>query len=133
MPFKKRRIIRSPNKNQQKSQRNQVSLPPLRSFFPEVERLVLDIEFLSRAGHILREDHFEYNPGDSVDFISECPGGCGDGEINLQSKIESVVRSRQETGEGRAQCANTLYSTTDLCGCEVKCKLSVEYRSEAVA
>ena len=129
MPYKKRRIIKSPNKNQEKSGRNQLTYPPLREYFPEVERLILKTRFSNRQGHILQDDYIEYGPGDLVNFLIPCPGGCGEGQTNLQSKIESAVRSRQSQATGYAVCENALYNTTDTCGCEINCDVKVVYKA----
>ncbi len=129
MPYKKKRITKNPNKNQERSQRGQISDLPLKNYFPEIERLVLDLRFSNKQGHVLQDDHLEYGPGDPVNFMAACPGGCGDGETNLQSKIDSIVRQRLPNGRGQARCAQPLYSAADLCGCEIDCKISVAYNA----
>jgi hypothetical protein len=129
MAYRKRRIIRSTNKNAERSQRNQTVLPPLKTFFPEVKRLTLDLSFSNRQGHVLQEDHLEYGPEDPVNFLAPCPGGCDDGETNLQGKIESLVRSHQSNGEGRAQCVQPLSSASDVCACDVKCEIQITYQA----
>lgn len=127
MPYKKKRIIKSPNKNQERSQRGQSSSLSLQNYFPEVERLIVDLRFMSKHGHLLQDEHREYGPNDPVNFLETCPGGCWEGKTNLQGKIESIVRQRHSDGRGQARCAEQLYGSSDPCGCEIDCKVSVVY------
>lgn len=92
---------------------------------------MLDVQFLNRQGHLLQDDHLEYGPNDPINFMIPCPGGCGDGKTDLQSKIEHVVRQHLTSGEGHAQCGRQLYSNTELCGCEVRCQIRVVYGSNS--
>lgn len=129
MPFKKRRISKSPNKNAERSQRNQVSDPSLKALYPNVGRLTLDMRYIGRQGDVLQTEHVEYNPNDEVSLLVACPGGCNDGETNLEGKIESMIRQGVISDQGRAKCAEQLFSSTDLCGCELHCQIKVDYLS----
>ncbi len=127
MPFKKRRIKKSPNKNTERSQRNQESEPSLSQLFPGVGRLTLDLRYLGRQGEILEDEHVEYNPQDEVFLLVSCPGGCNDGQTNLEAKIGAMISQHQTTSEGRAKCAQQLFSSADICGCELVCRIQVDY------
>ena len=129
MPYKKRRIKKSPNKNQERSQRSQASFLPLKSYFPEIERLIVDIRYSSKQGHLLQDDHHEYGPSDPVSFVAPCPGGCGDGTTDLQGKIDSVVRQHESDSRFQARCMQPIYSASEPCGCEIEGKVSVIYRA----
>lgn len=127
MPYKKRRVPKAPNKNEERSRRNQNNLLPLKSYFPDVTRLTLDMSFINSRGNSLEPGHFEYGPSDSVNFLVTCPGGCNDGKTNLQGKIESLVRERATSGEGRAQCGEEIYTGDEICACRIECRINLSY------
>jgi hypothetical protein len=128
MPYKKRRILKSPNKNEEKIRRNnRADAAPLSAFFPQVERLAVNVQFTSKQGQLLKDDHLEYGSGDPITFLTECPGGCADGQMDFRSKIESAVNQGNQRGEGRAQCASALYSG-DPCGCDIKVQFTLAYK-----
>lgn len=104
-----------------------MTLPTLTTVFPNVSKLVLDLRYLSRQGDELQVNHVEYTPSDSVDFMVPCPGGCNDGQTNLKEKISSIVQSQSDSGQGRAKCAQQLFSSSDLCGCELECQIQLNY------
>jgi hypothetical protein len=100
----------------------------LRSYFQDVERLVIDFQCISKQGDVLQSEHQEYGPDDKIMFTIACPGGCGDGQVNLHGKISDLVSGRKNMGDGQAKCAKPLYSSDEICGSETKCRFSLEYR-----
>lgn len=107
-----------------------MSLPPLKASFPQIKSLMVDIQYLSQHGHILEESQATYSANDPIALTLNCPGGCEDGRISIESKLASLVQQRLESAQAQSKCANPLYIDTKPCGCELKCKFQLEYYPE---
>src|SRR5437016_4645303 len=100
--YRKRRISKSLNKNELRSLRNKPQDErSLQSHFPTVDKITIDLEFLSREGHILLNERREFDADAPFDLVTPCPGRCGDGTMDLKSKVESAVRSGDTNARGR--------------------------------
>jgi hypothetical protein len=129
MQYKKRRF-KSGNKKEERRARSLSQHVPLKSCFPQLQQLVLDVEFSNPEGVVLHEDHSEYGPDDSINLVISCAGRCGDGQVNMQAKVESLARQRVTAGEGRSTCTNASQNSPDACGCELKCQIGLVYHPE---
>lgn len=95
-----------------------------------MERLTVALRFLTPQGAILGEKSFNLGPDGQVDFHVECPGPCGDGQMDLGGKIADVIGRGETQSEGRGQCAQILYAgSPDTCGCQLHCQIQVTYRA----
>lgn len=92
-----------------------------------MRRLTLDLRYISRQGEVLQDEHVEYNTNDEVNLLVACPGGCNDGETNLEGKIAAMIGQHIDSDRGRAKCAAQLFSSADPCGCELECQIKVDY------
>lgn len=90
-------------------------------------RLTLDLRYIGRQGELLETEHVEYNPNDEVNLLVACPGGCNDGQTNLEGKIGSMITQGTVSDQGRAKCAEQLFSSADPCNCELHCQIKIDY------
>jgi hypothetical protein len=133
--YKKKRKNTGPNKNEAKVMRSKEverlgsSGNSLGARFPGVERLVVALQFLSSHQADLGAETRSFGPSDACNFAVPCPGPCGAGDFNLATKIESVITNRAPASEASGKCGQPLFAgSKDLCGCELKCRLTVTYR-----
>lgn len=139
--FKKRRRPRAgPNKNEEKVLRRKElegrerAAGTLQERYPSVERLSIQLVFLSPQHQTLEQDTRVFGQSDPCDFQVSCPGRCGVGSFNLEAKINKVVTDRQTTSESSGKCQEPLYGgSSDLCGCELRCKMEIDYLPDPVA
>ncbi|HRY30089.1 MAG TPA: hypothetical protein P5079_08660, partial [Elusimicrobiota bacterium] len=113
---KRRRTHTGPNKNEKKVLRGQEADRLVRTAglmkdrFPSVQRLTVQLDFVTPQQHLLDRQTRVFNPTDVCDFSVSCPGRCGgQGAFDLEAKIKSVIDSRQARAEGSGTCAETLY------------------------
>ena len=135
--FKKRKAKTGPNKNEAKVQRardeeaRSRSGGRLQDRFPSVQSLSVKMEFFSSHQAPLGEESRTFRPQDVCDFSAPCPGPCGVGSFDLGAKVEQVVASGQSSAEATGRCQEPLYAgSPDLCGCELKCSITVAYFPE---
>lgn len=136
--YKKRRGPQGPNKNEEKVQRgksaeNQARLAgALGSRFPSVKRLTVRLRFLDAKGNLLEEKTIALSPPDAAVFKTPCPGRCGQGSFDFEEKVGQSVAAKLPLSECSAQCPEPLYGTgSETCGCELRCRLELEYSSPA--
>lgn len=134
--YKKRRIA-GPSKNEQKVQREREQESRLRSAgtlgtrFPSVDHLKVSLEFRGAQQQVLGSEIRDFRPGDPCNFSAACPGQCGVGKFNLEGKIEKVIEGREVRAEGTGKCQEPLYAgAASVCGCELKCKIEINYAPE---
>ena len=131
--YRKRRIQPSPNKNLAKVRRaeNQRNRQQLSDVYPNVERLSVNLRFVSPQGHILADTRRQFGPSDVLDLEAPCPGRCGDGRMDLDGKIDSAIQQHATSSEGRGRCNRPVYmgSASEECGTELQCRIEVSYRS----
>ena len=97
--------------------------------FPSVIRLDLEMEFVSPQGHSLSSEHRSFQPNDTVDFSADCVGRCGNGRMDMESVVIQMINNRQTNRDTKGMCREILISgTSDTCNCELRCKISAEYR-----
>lgn len=132
--FKKRRGPQGPNKNEEKVQRAREAKDPGRSFgllgmkFPSVKRLKVHVVFLDARQNVLEEKDFSLGPNDPAALTIPCPGRCGSGSFDLAGKIEQMATTALSASESGAKCPEPLYaSSPEACGCEIRCKMEIEY------
>ena len=134
---KRRRGPAGPNKNEQKVMRRMESegrgdaAGTLQARYPAAQKLSIHIVFLTPQHQTLGEETRTYAANDTIDFDAPCPGRCGVGSFNLEAKVNSVITSRQTVSESNGKCLEPLYgSSSDSCGCELKCRMEVVYLPE---
>lgn len=132
MNFKKKRRQKTINKNDEKVRRLQAiqDRPAMSVLYSEVERLSVQMDFYSPQGHLLLQQTREFNPSDTIDFAAPCPGRCGDGRMDLEGKLVSMIQRHETSSQSRAQCGQTFTAgSSDLCGCELRCNIDISYRN----
>jgi hypothetical protein len=128
MAYFKRRKPKTVNKNQEKAARNRREAGrPLSSLYPNVQRLVLDLSFVSPQGDLISEDQIQAGPSDVVDLAAPCPGRCGDGSMDLQGKVDEIVRRHETSSESRGRCARPAFGSGDPCGTELRARIDITY------
>jgi len=139
--FKKRRkAAPGPNKNEQKvlrrrelENRDRVA-GTLGNRFPSVERLSIELVFLSPQQQTLDRQSRSFEAADVCDFGVSCPGRCGVGSFNLEAKVEKVVTAGEASSESSGKCQEPMYGGSgEVCSCELRCKMSVTYLPEEPA
>jgi hypothetical protein len=130
----RRRPAAGPNKNEQKVLRNEreARTLPLRTVYPSVHQLSIQLDFLSPQQHILGQETRVLNASDVCDLKVPCPGRCGNGSFDLQAKIDKVIQSKQGYVESSGKCELPLYlGASEVCGCTLRCKIKVSYVPDA--
>jgi hypothetical protein len=134
---KRRRAPIGPNKNEQKVQRRlqnesrEQSADTLQGRYPTVQQMSIHLVLLTPQHQTLNEETRTFGAGDTLDLDVPCPGRCGVGSFNLGAKVESVIGSRQERSESGGKCQEPLMGgSSELCGCELKCRMEVVYTPE---
>ena len=134
--FKKRKGPSGPNKNEQKVMRSREQQSrgrsTLSSRFSTVRKITVKLDFLSPQQHVLGQEARTFGSDDACDFTVSCPGQCGVGAFNLAAKVEQLVTVRQAACDTGGKCQEPLYAgAASVCGCELKCRIEVEYLPEA--
>jgi hypothetical protein len=134
MPIKKRRVPKSPNKNiigimRRQGQENQArGAGVLGARYGGVDQLQIQMQFVSREGHILGEEDRVFGANDTVNFTAHCPGRCGNGKTFLDEKINRLTGSHQTSSETMDVCKEMIHhGANEVCGCELRCKITVSY------
>jgi hypothetical protein len=132
--FRKRRPNRGLNKNQEKVQRaedarnREHSMGTLETKFPSVKRLKFQLQFLSAQNQVLEEHALERGPGESFECKMGCPGRCGAGTFDFSGVIAQAIESRQPLCESIIPCQEPTYAgSRELCGCQAKYRLEIDY------
>ncbi|MBI5629922.1 MAG: hypothetical protein HY921_03445 [Elusimicrobia bacterium] len=132
--FKKRRGPQGPNKNQEKVLRARNAENPARlvgllgSKFPSVKQMRIHLTFMDARQHILEERDLSLAPSDAAIFTVPCPGRCGHGTFNFALKAAETIAAQFPLSESGAKCPEALYaSSVETCGCEIKCRMEIEY------
>lgn len=132
MAYFRRRKPKTINKNQEKSARNRNQAGrQLSLVHPNVQRLTLDLEFVSPQGDLISSDQIDVGPSDIVDLSAPCPGRCGDGTMDLMGKVDDVVRRHETNSESRGRCQRPAFGTGDPCGTELKARIEIAYEPSA--
>jgi hypothetical protein len=130
--FKKKRKA-GPSKNELKLARarqadaSERAAGTVRSNFPSVSKLGIDLTFLSEHGVVLGHEALSLAADDPTMFEAECPGMCGSGSFDFSAKVEQTVSAAQERAEGSAVCPVTLPSGKQ-CGCQAKVVITAQYK-----
>ena len=103
----------------------------LSAIYPNVQHLTLDLEFVSPQGDLISQDQVQAGPSDVVDLSAPCPGRCGDGSMDLQGKVEDIVRRHETNSESRGTCARPAFGTGDPCGTELRARIEIAYQASA--
>lgn len=135
--YGKRRKPAGPSKNEQKLQRAEAEARRVRSagsladHFPQVERLIVSLQFLSPQGQVLSEEKRVFLPAEAYNISAPCPGRCGVGNFDLEAKVSNLVETRQPGAEASGVCQEPLYAgSPDVCGTKLQCKIEVVYLPE---
>ena len=130
--FKKRKRAQGPNKNEQKVMRarsaeNQTRLG---AEYPSIKQLKIRLVFMGEHQNVIEEKNLVLGPADAAVFTVPCPGRCGQGTFDLEGKISETAAAGRPFSESGAKCAEALYAASqDACGCEVKCRMEIEYQA----
>ena len=128
--FKKRKRTFGPSKNEKKVMRAKeaASAGTLGQRYQDVRRLNIQLKFSSPHNAILGEESRDFGPQDLCRFLVPCPGACGEGSFDLESKIQQIVATRQSRSESSGQCQKPSFvSPSDICGCLLDCTITVVY------
>ena len=135
---KRRRGGGGPNKNEKKVMRekqaeNQARFArPLSEMYPSVQRLSIQLEFLTPQQHLFDRQVRVFEPSNACDFSVPCLGRCGgQGSFDLESKVSQVISARQTVSTGSGTCQERLYLGPEICGFRLQCKIEAVYRPGA--
>ncbi|MBI5242501.1 MAG: hypothetical protein HY922_02305 [Elusimicrobia bacterium] len=136
---KKRRGPQGPNKNEKKvlrskdAQKQALAAGLLSEKFPSIKRLSVHLVFRSAQQQLLDEKTLQLGPTDPCLFAMPCPGRCGTGSFDFTGKVEEAARSLLPSSDSSGKCAKPIFvGSSDLCGCELKCRMDLEYFPDAV-
>ncbi|HOW27680.1 MAG TPA: hypothetical protein PK876_04160 [Elusimicrobiota bacterium] len=132
----KKRKAAGPNKNEKKVMREMEAerrigmAGTLKERYPSVQRLTIQLNFISPQGHLLEQQTRHYGPADACDFSATCLGRCGGtGSFDLESKIKEVISTRRAASDNTGTCQEKLYpGSADCCGSRLQCKIEVSYQ-----
>lgn len=134
MPIKKRRPVKHLNKNDEglrrraEEQHRLQSVGTLRSRFPSVISLEVQIEILSRERHVLSSETRRFQGDDILSFKLDCVGRCGNGTMDMEGLIVQMVNNKQTTRQSKAYCKQKLFiESNEECGCEYNCHIAIQY------
>ncbi|MCG3203847.1 MAG: hypothetical protein KCHDKBKB_00524 [Elusimicrobia bacterium] len=103
----------------------------LRDRYSFVEKLVIEMEFLNPEGHMLGSEIRSFNPPDSLKLWVTCPGQCGNGRLNLETKISQILFSKKTISETKDICNEIVHIGANAsCRCELRCRINVGYAEE---
>lgn len=132
--FKKRRHAQGPNKNEEKvlraqSEENRARMAgTLSARFPSVKSLRVHLTFLDARQQVLEEKDMELGRSDAAIFVIPCPGRCGQGSFDFTKKLAENIEGRLDVSESGAKCAEPLYAgSAEACGCEIRCRVKIDY------
>jgi len=130
----KRRKAPGPSKNEMKVRRGMEADQMTRSAgvmkdrFPAVQKLSIQLDFLTPQGHLMDQQTRVFTPADACDFAVPCPGRCGRGSFDLAAKVRVVLESRQGRSDSSGTCAETLYpGSKEICGSQLRCRMEAAY------
>lgn len=134
---KKRKGPQGPNKNEKKVLRSQEterlakSAEVISELFPSIQRLSLQLDFITPQKLQLERQTLVFSPNDACDFLVPCPGRCGgEGFFDLVDKIKSVIEARGKTVEETGVCQESIYpGSPETCGFQLRCKIEAAYSS----
>lgn len=96
--------------------------------FPSIKRLKLHLVFLDARQNVIDEKTLMLGPSDAAVFTVSCPGRCGKGTFNFAGKLEEAAGAGLAFCEASAKCPESLYaSSIESCGCEIKCRMDIDY------
>lgn len=134
--YRKKKRNTGPSKNEEKIERGRQAEAmnrqsnSLGARYPSVNNLVVHLAFLGAQQQSLGEETRKYGQNDPCDFAVPCPGMCGVGSFDLAAKISAVIGNQEERSEGGGTCQERLHAGTGpACGCSLKCRVEVSYRS----
>lgn len=135
---KKRRVKPGPNKNelrltrQDREERERSQSGTLRSRFPDVQELAIELRIESTAGATLEESSKQIGLDDAFQLNVECPGGCGGGHFLLTQLVESMLEAHSETRQGVAVCQAASYNDPRLpCSTKLHYGITISYDRSA--
>jgi hypothetical protein len=137
-PYRKKRRIVGPSKNEEKVERSRQQEAMGRgsnsigSRYPEVKSMKVALTFTGAQQQSLGGETRSYGPQDPCVFSVPCPGMCGVGAFDLAGKVAQVVEAHSEVSEGSGVCQERLH-TGAPCGCTLKVRLEVAYRPAPAA
>src|SRR5206468_856123 len=121
MPFKKRRIQKSHNKNLKKVMRGQSEAVILGTRYANVQRLDIQLDFISPEGVLLSSENRSFTPNDPMDLTADCPGRCGNGRMDLEGKINQIINSGQVSCDTQGLCQEIIYADMkEVCGTQLR-------------
>jgi hypothetical protein len=96
--------------------------------FPSVEKLTVRLTFLSPRGEPAGEESRQFGANDPIDLTAACPGSCGVGTFDLQTKVAAVLAAAEPASEASGKCQTPRYgSNSEPCGYELRCKIDAVY------
>ena len=105
----------------------------LSSRFPSIKQLRIHYVFLDARQRTLNEETVTLGPCDPAAFTLPCPGRCGKGSFDFTDKLKETAGAGLAFSEASAKCPESLYaSSLEACGCEIKCRMDIEYFPGAV-
>jgi hypothetical protein len=136
----KRKHRPGPSKNELKVQRGIAAEDRarntrfLKDLYPSVQRLSIQLEFISREGQPFDQQKRDFGPSSPCDFAVPCPGRCGVGSFDLAAKVALVVESKQAVSESTGICQEPLFAgATEVCGFQLRCRIEIAYFPEPVS
>lgn len=130
----KRRARAGPSKNDKKVRRGQDAANRSRlagvlsQRYSSLERLSVELQFLSPQKQVLDRKTLVFGPSDVCDFSVPCPGRCGVGSFDLAAKIKAVIEAREAISESSGTCQQPLYAgSPNVCGLELKCRIEARF------
>lgn len=135
--YSKRRARPGPSKNELKVHRgmetaNQTRLlGHLSERYPFVERLSIQMDFLTPEEHLFDQKSWEFEPSDACDFTVSCPGRCSSGSFDVAANVQLVIEAKETFSESIKICQQSLYAdSSSVCGFRFRCKIQVTYFSK---
>ncbi|MFA6318057.1 MAG: hypothetical protein WC943_11610 [Elusimicrobiota bacterium] len=99
--------------------------------FPMVLRLSIRLAITGPQGQLFSEETRSFGPADKCGFEVSCPGRCGGGRFDLDTKLAAVLNARETASESSGVCQNPIYAgASEVCGCRLACKIEASYKPE---
>jgi hypothetical protein len=127
----RRRKPSGPNKNQKKVMRGEAASHQglLKDRFPAVERLEVELEFMTPRQELIDQEVRELGPDDPLDVSAPCPGRCGRGSFDVAAKVRSIIEARETQGEATGVCREILFpGSPEACEVRLRCRIRADYR-----
>lgn len=124
-----------PSKNELKVRRRRADANeaaqqrPLSEEIPGVQRVTLQLDFLTPQRQVLDQQTHVFNAADTADFTAECLGRCGGtGIFDLSEKVQQAVNARQRTLQSTDLCAERISpGSSETCGFQLQSTIDVVY------